>query len=61
MTGKSRAVLLNSFPQTLNALADVYFRSGYLQITTESEVKKNKFASWLPFSSSFTKTEDAFF
>ena len=61
MTGKSRVVLLNSFPQTLNVLADVYFRSGYLQITTEGEIKKNKLASWLPFSSSFTKAEEAFF
>ena len=58
---KGRAVFLNSFPQSLNVLADFYFRCGHLHLTTTSEIKNSGLSSWLPMTNTFSKSEEAFF
>ena len=58
---KSRAKFLNQFPQSLNVLADLYYRCGHLQLTTVSEVKQSLMAQWLEKSNPLTAAEEAFF
>ena len=59
---KNRAKFLNQFPQSLNVLADFYYRCGHLQLTTVSEVKQGRLlASWLAQGSPLTPAEEAFF
>lgn len=58
---KSRAKFLNQFPQSLNVLADLYYRCGHLQLTTVSEVKQSLMAQWLEKSNLLTAAEEAFF
>ena len=58
---KSRVKFLNQFPQSLNVLADLYYRCGHLQLTTVSEVKQSLMAQWLEKSNLLTAAEEAFF
>ena len=59
---KHRSKFLNQFPQSLNVLADLYYRCGHLQLTTVSEVpKQGLMAQWLEKSNLLTPSEEAFF